>query len=60
MYKVCDEEFAMFKEVVQWAWDSHKIELVDEDDIVTEEDKQDACHQLSDMIHEKQIYGSID
>jgi hypothetical protein len=48
-YKVLGKEFDTYEDVVKWAWNTHKI---DEgmDEPTTEEEKQDACNDLENML----------
>ena len=50
MYKVGNIEFKTFKEVNQWAWDTHKICEFETPE--TEEEKQESCRQLEAMLLE--------
>lgn len=48
-YKVLNIEFDDFQEVVQWAWDELKIELV-EGSIQNEDDRALACRELEEVV----------
>ena len=50
MYKVDDLTFPNFTEVIDWAWDTHKISANFDLENMTEEDKQDACLKLQEII----------
>lgn len=50
-YKVSTLEFNTFEEVVQWAWDEMKIELMEDRSTITEEDRQVACSELSEYVN---------
>lgn len=52
MYKVCFKEFFSFDDVIHYAWTEHKIELDDDPAAMTEEEKQEACHELDCMIND--------
>ncbi len=47
-YKVLNQEFETFEDVVKWAWTTHKIEAADL--AQTEADRQEACAQLTDIL----------
>ena len=50
MYKVGNIEFKTFKEVNQWAWDTHKI--CEFEAPTTEEERQESCRELEAMLLE--------
>lgn len=53
MYKVCFKEFVSFDSVVDYAWTEYKIDLADLDtSTMTEEEKQEACHELDCIIND--------
>jgi len=49
MFKVNDQTFDTFEQVVEWAWETHKIDFESVEEL-TEEDKQQACVELSQLV----------
>ncbi len=54
--KVLDKEFETIQEVEKWAWDTHKIELLPDAAIGTEEEQRKACSELEQMIAMENMY----
>jgi len=55
MYTVKDNEvklrFTLFKDVIEWAWNTHKIDILDNRrQLVFEDEQQQACDELSEML----------
>jgi hypothetical protein len=50
MYKVADKEFNTFQEVIEYAWNEHKISFEGDEAAMMEDDRQDACGILTECL----------
>lgn len=50
MYKILDNTFNKFDEVVAFAWNTYKIELEAKEEYMQEKDKRAACIELERMV----------
>ncbi len=53
MYTVQGKSFKDFYDMVEWVWNTHKISFEgspDEVDLISEEDKQQACRDLDEIL----------
>lgn len=54
MFKVFDNTFSTFEDVIKWAWNEHKIDVDPEAEMpATDEEKHEQCKMLEEMLEEE-------